>query len=98
MFKSIKILSLSSLFFIAIAAFSSSSIYAEGSNGIHTMKMTDSSFVVIDTNSKKILVYTISKSKGLLLKEVRSFDKALNAKNFTSSSGLTSKEEKAIKE
>jgi hypothetical protein len=82
------------IFVIAGICFSSSSLYAQGDNGIYTLKMTETKFVIVDTNSKKMLVYIIG-SKGLLLKEVRSFENALNSDNFTSSKGLTFKDEKA---
>ena len=88
----------SSLFIIAIITlfycFSFSSLHAEGGTGIYTINLSDTKFIIVDTNSKKMLVYNVG-SKGLLLKEVRSFESALDSENFTSPKGLTTKEERA---
>ncbi len=89
----------SPIFIVAIITlfycFSFSSLHAEGETGIFTLKMSDTKMIIVDTNSKKMLVYIVG-SKGLLLKEVRSFSSALDAENFTSSKGLTSKEERTL--
>lgn len=56
--------------------------------------LSDGKLILVDTESKKILVYETKSSKGLLLKEVRSFDKALESKDFSSKSGLSAADEK----
>ena len=69
----------------AIASFSTQ-LFAEGSNGIIAIPYEGSNtLVIVDTNSKKMLVYGVSERTGLSLKEVRSFEEALTQKNiFTS--------------
>jgi predicted metal-dependent RNase len=74
----------------------SNPLQAEGSNGIIAIPYQNSdSLVIIDTNSKKILLYSVSGSKGLSLKEVRSFEMALQVPtNVFTSKGLSGKTEK----
>jgi len=79
--------------FIAITL--SFSAQADESNGIIAMNYSNPNILVlVDTNAKKILVYSVSDKSGLTLKEVRSFETALAAPTFFTSKGLKGKDEK----
>ena len=85
------------LFFVASIWLSSSllGLWAGDSNGIIAIPYeSDKVIVLVDTNSKKMLLYTVSPSKGFSLKEVRSFEDVLQAPNFISSRGISGKTEK----
>ena len=69
------------------------SLHAENNTGIYPIMSGENKLIIVDTNTKKILVYDLKNSKGMLLKEVRSFEDALGSKSFTSK-GLTAKDEK----
>jgi len=73
---------------------------AEDGNGIIALSYSNPNvLVLVDTNSKKILVYSVSDKSGLSLKEVRTFNEALAAPSFFTAKGLTAKEEtKAFEE
>lgn len=59
--------------------------------------MENGMLIIVDSTNKKILYYEV-KTKGLYLKEIRSYAKALESPSFTSSKGLTIKDEaKALK-
>lgn len=71
------------------------SAHSESSNGIIALNYTNPNvLVLVDTNTKKILVYSVSDKTGLALKEVRSFEGALAAPTFFTSKGLKGKDEK----
>ena len=77
-----------------LAASCSFSLQAENANGIIALNYTNPNvLVLVDTNSKKILVYSIIDKSGLSLKEVRSFEDALTAPNFFTPKGLKAKDE-----
>ena len=71
-------------------------LHAADNNGIIALPYEQSNtLVIVDTNAKKILVYSVNTAQGLSLKEVRSFEKALQApKDFFTSKGLTTTTEK----
>jgi hypothetical protein len=68
---------------------------AEEANGFITVSFPNSNtLLIVDTNSQKILMYDVSENKGLSLKEVRAFDKALEAPSFFYSKGMSGTDEK----
>ena len=67
---------------------------AEGNGMIALSYEGSNTLVIVDTNAKKILVYSVNASNGLSLKEVRSFEKALQAPNFFATKGLNGVTEK----
>jgi hypothetical protein len=70
-------------------------VQANESNGIIAVPYTQENLmVIVDTNSKKMLLYHVSSSKGMTLKEVRSFEDVLEAPNFFTSKGLSGRTEK----
>jgi hypothetical protein len=73
-----------------VASSFSFQIFAEGNNGIIAIPYEGSNtLVIVDTNSKKMLVYSVSERNGLSLKEVRSFEEALQVKNIQTSKGIS---------
>ena len=77
-------------------AIATTPLYAAESNGIIALPYEASNtLVIVDTNAKKILVYSVNASNGLSLKEVRSFEKALQAPNFFAPKGLNGITEKS---
>lgn len=84
---------LKKLFILTSVAIASLTTHSFASDKIQS-HLSDNRLIIIDTESKKIIVYDTKSSKGLLLKEVRSFDKALESKDFSSKSGLSISDEK----
>lgn len=83
------------VFALLIALSFAFSAQANESNGIIALNYSDPNILVlVDTNTKKILVYSVSDKNGLSLKEVREFDGALAAPSFFTSKGLKAKDEK----
>lgn len=83
------------IFALLVAITFASTAQANDSNGIIALSYTDPNILVlVDTNTKKILVYSVSDKSGLSLKEVREFDAALAAPSFFTSKGLKAKDEK----
>ena len=67
---------------------------SEEANGFITVSYPASNtLLIVDTNSRKILMYSVSESKGISLREVRSFAKALEAPQFFTPKGLLGVEE-----
>jgi len=67
---------------------------SEEANGFITVSYpTSNTLLIVDTNSRKILMYSVSESKGISLKEVRSFAKALESPQFFTPKGLSGVEE-----
>jgi hypothetical protein len=83
------------IFALLIAITFAFTSHANESNGIIALNYTNPNILVlVDTNTKKILVYSVSDKSGLSLKEVREFDGALTAPSFFTSKGLKAKDEK----
>ena len=81
---------------LASGVVASAPVHAADNNGIIALPYEQSNtLVIVDTNSKKILVYNVNAAQGLSLKEVRSFEKALQAPNFFATKGLNGVTEKA---
>lgn len=79
---------------LALATFGlstmASPLLAGESNGIIALSYSDpNALVIVDTNAKKILYYTVGDRNGLSLKEVRSFEQALTVGNMQTSKGLS---------
>jgi hypothetical protein len=80
---------------LASGALLSQQIEAAESNGIIALSYEASNtLIIVDTNSKKILVYNTSDRNGLSLKEVRSFESALQLPSFFHSKGISVSDEK----
>lgn len=76
-------------------SFLSGSVFAEGNNGIMAIPYDQENLLlIVDTNSKKMLLYHVSSSKGLSLREVRSFEKAFELPSQLLGKGLSAKDEK----
>ena len=70
-------------------------LMADSANGIIAVSYPQTNtLVIVDTNSKKMLLYAVSEGKGLSLKEVRSFENVLEAPNFFAPRGLNGRDEK----
>lgn len=68
---------------------------AAEANGFITVSYpSNNTLLIIDTNSKKILMYDVDEGRGITLKEVRDFSKALEAPSFHYSKGLNGKDER----
>ncbi|MBF0244324.1 MAG: hypothetical protein HQL31_03510 [Planctomycetes bacterium] len=69
---------------------------AVAKGGVIALDMGPETLVLIDSANQKMLLYDVKSTRGLILREVRPYDKALSVPRFYSSKGLVWNEEEKV--